>query len=338
MTDLDSRLTEYDRLLESGLDSLLDAQPPFRPLYNMIAYHFGRLNENFTPRTARAGKSIRPALCFLSCESVRERACLAVPGALAVELLHNFSLVHDDIQDGSELRRHRAAVWRVWGVPQAINVGDGLFALAHLALATGKMEDDARSQVELAFSRTCLELCEGQFLDLSFRRDRRPTLEDYRLMATKKTASLFGCATEIGAILGAADAETVRTLRRFGRLIGEAFQVCDDILGVWGDEQRTGKPADDIRDRQLGLPIVLALAQADGTDLERLTTLYAGTAPLSDSEVHWVTELFDRTDIRRQAAARAEELFSAAEKLLTSGLPHEHADNLRNFVGRLRPL
>lgn len=331
MTELDVRLTRYRTLLERGLNGLLAGRPPFQNLYGMMAYHLGRLDENLKPTTAGAGKSLRPALCFSACESVGGGTTAAIPGALAVELLHNFSLVHDDIQDGSPFRRHRAAVWTIWGVPHAINVGDGLFALAHLALARGELKEEIRSRVERIFSRACIELCEGQFLDMGFQRSMEVSLDEYSLMAQKKTAALFGCAAEIGALMGGASEVVARRLGDFGRLVGEAFQVCDDILGVWGDERVTGKPARDVHDRKRGLPAVLALVRAEGADLVRLSTLYASNEPLSEDAVAWVTALFDRLEVRRETISHADELFRSAEAKL-AGQVAGSATALRELV------
>lgn len=240
--------------------------------------------------------------------------------------------MHDDIQDGSEFRRHRPAVWTVWGIPHAINVGDGLFALAHVALAGGTMPERVRMDVERIFSQTCLEICEGQFLDLGFQQSAQVSLDDYIPMARKKTAALFGCAAAIGALLGGASSETVRLLGDFGILLGEAFQACDDVLGVWGDELATGKPARDVHERKRGLPAVLAFDPAMGKDLVRLRTLYSTDRTLSNDAAAWVTRLYERLGVRGEAIAMTDALFDAAESALT-GAELASGSPLRELIG-----
>jgi geranylgeranyl diphosphate synthase, type I len=337
MGDLDGRFARYRRLLDAGFDALVEAAGTAAAprMYGMMSYHLGRLDADLRPVEScngngrPGGKALRAALCFLACEAVGGSAPAALPGALAVELLHNFSLVHDDIQDGSAVRRHRAAVWRVWGVPQAINVGDGLFALAHLALASGAMDDSRRARAGQLFGRTCLELCEGQYLDLSadLTGGGPADLDGYLLMAGRKTAALFGCAAELGALLGPAGTPSAGThsagppsagrFGEFGRALGVAFQALDDIVGVWGDERELGKPASDIRDRKLGLPAVLACARSAAPDRARLTDLYlAPAAARASADDEWIRDLFDRLDIRREATAIAAGYAERARRLL----------------------
>ena len=212
-----------------------------------------------------------------------------MPGALAVELVHNFSLAHDDVEDGDHRRHHRPAVWSLWGIEHGVNVGDGLFALAPLVMLEACARDGRISAVITAaaartLSRACLELCEGQFLDLEYGDAPSTTLLEYVSMVERKTGALFGCAAELGALLGGADVECVRLFGHFGRALGQAYQMQDDLLGVWGDEGRTGKPAEDVRKRKRGLPVVLAWERA-GAHFEELCRLYAGLDPMTDEEV-----------------------------------------------------
>ncbi len=317
---LSQKLENYNLLLDERLRSLLRGEPPFQRFYQMMAYHLGWLDRHMAPSVAPPGKRLRPALCFLVCEALGADAACALPGATAVELVHNFSLVHDDIQDRSRLRRHRETVWSIWGIPQGINVGDGLFAIAQLALLeTGsalKADDIVRSA--LLLNRTCVALCEGQFLDLELQESTDVTRDQYMTMVQGKTAALFQCAAQLGALLAAADDDTIELFGQFGRSLGLAFQMQDDLIGVWGEKSETGKPATDVLSRKRALPAVIAWERAAGPDRDRLQFLYTRSEPLTDAEAEWVVELFERLDLRQEIARMAHEEFERADQLLCS--------------------
>ncbi len=211
--------------------------------YAMMHYHLGWADEALQPSTVTSGKRIRPLLCLMACEAVGGNPVDAVPAAAAVEILHNFSLVHDDIEDGDETRRHRPTLWALWGVPQAINVGDGMFALAYTALlrAGRRAASDAPSPAAHAalaatelFSQACIKLTEGQHLDLSFEERLDVSASEYLQMIEGKTAALIAGSASLGARFGGADLRQERLLGSFGRNLGLAFQIQDDILGIWG--------------------------------------------------------------------------------------------------------
>lgn len=317
MQPLSQKLESYNLLLDERLRRLLRGAPPFERFYQIMAYHFGWLDRHMAPSAAAPGKRLRPALCFLVCEALGVEPVRVLPGAVAVELVHNFSLVHDDIQDRSHLRRHRETVWSIWGIPQGINVGDGLFAIAQLAL----LEDDGHAKSDVAraallLNRTCVALCEGQFLDLDLQDSTDVTRDHYMAMVQGKTAALFQCAAELGALLAAADDETIELFGRFGRSLGLAFQMQDDLMGVWGEKSETGKPAADVLSRKRALPVVIAWERAAGADSERLRYLYTRSEPLTDEEAEWVVDLFERLDLRQEVARMAHEEFKRAEQLL----------------------
>lgn len=330
---LEKRMTVYNQLMDDRLRRMLMGDPPFSQLYQMMAYHFGWLDESLRPQTGRPGKRIRPCLCFLACEAVGGSPRDALPGALAIELIHNFSLVHDDIEDVSILRRNRPAVWSIWGISQGVNVGDGLFALAHLALTGGDVPPSRMSAAVRALGKTCLALCEGQFLDMRLENVPAIGLDNYMTMIRGKSGALFGCAAQLGGLLGGARTRTVAQLNDFGCVLGEAFQMQDDILGVWGQRSRTGKEASDIRYRKRGLPAVIAWETATGGDLERLSELYQNADPLSSGEVEWVRDLFTRLKVRERAEALADERLKCAEKLLDETVPErDRTEPLRQLV------
>lgn len=251
--------------LEAEMRTVLaTVEGPAERHYQMMHYHMGWVDESFQPGAFATGKRIRPLLCLMACEAVGGDPATALPAAAAVEILHNFSLIHDDIEDGDETRRHRPTLWTIWGVPQAINAGDGMFALAFAALLgskqTGVTDDRVLATLE-RFTACCTALTEGQHLDMWFEERARVEVADYLRMIDGKTASLLATSLSIGALIGGATARADDALYRFGRHLGLAFQIQDDILGIWGDPAVTGKAAgNDILRRKKSLPLLYALS------------------------------------------------------------------------------
>lgn len=256
-TNLITTMQEHiERDLKASVDSL--SGDSYKEMQHMVAHHMGWAD----PSAAR-GKRIRPLLMLLSCAGTGEDWKDCVPAAGALELLHNFSLIHDDIQDKSETRRGRPTIWNLWGVAQAINIGDALFALAHLSMQRTS-EAELPPQTILAalkiFDDACLALTRGQFLDLAFETRTHVTTDEYMQMITGKTAALLSASTAIGALLGKADPNLVDSYRQFGYHLGIAFQILDDLLGIWGNSDLTGKPhADDLRSNKKTLPVIYAM-------------------------------------------------------------------------------
>lgn len=246
--------------------SRLDA-PRTKLFHEMLTYHMGWTGEGAGPEAT--GKRIRPLLVLLSCLASSgtggkdETWQSALPAAAAVELVHNFSLVHDDIQDNSDKRRGRPTTWVKWGAPMAINVGDGLFVMSNQAIIDLKGNYPAEIVVRAAeiLHNTCLELTRGQFLDMSHEERTDLTVEDYWPMIAGKTAALLSACCHIGSLLGGADDDRQEAYRSFGHYLGLAFQVQDDILGIWGDETVTGKSAaSDLIERKNSLPVLAGLS------------------------------------------------------------------------------
>lgn len=292
--------------------------------YQMMAYHLGWLDEHFQPAQAHTGKGIRPLLCLLGCAAAGADPQRAITVAAAVEMLHNFSLVHDDVEDGSPLRRHRPTVWRLWGQAQAINVGDGMFALVFQSVLrlTPDVPAAVVVQVLQRLIDACLALTEGQHLDLAFETQLNVTVDDYLTMVRGKTAALLAACTAAGALLGGADASLIEQYHRFGENLGLAFQVEDDILGIWGDERLTGKSAaSDILTRKKSLPVLFGL---NGPQAGALRQFY--TAPtLTAQDVPAVLDLLDASGARDAAAALAERYSRLALEALDAAHPHEPA-------------
>jgi geranylgeranyl diphosphate synthase type I len=318
--------TEFTRLLadiESEMSDVIDERGGHaRPLYDMLAYHLG-LDGASGPR----GKRMRPLLGLLAYESLTGDYRAALPGAAAVELGHNFSLVHDDIEDADVERRHRPTLWAVWGVPLAINAGDALFALSRLALyrlLDGGFSERRVLGLMRVYDETCLALCEGQYLDITFERQADVTVAAYMEMIGKKTAALVGASVQAGAILATDDGSVVEAYRRFGYDLGMAFQMADDVKGSFWTSAESGKPeAGDVRKRKKTLPMVWALEHASDADRARLTEIYlpahpatnggrplpAVEAPLDDGEVAEVLAILARCGARdRDEALRHVEL------------------------------
>nr|MBC7246094.1 polyprenyl synthetase family protein [Chloroflexota bacterium] len=304
--------------------------------YQMMSYHLGWLDENLAPVAGYGGKRIRPLLCLLACESAGTDWHRALPAAAAVELIHNFSLIHDDIEDNSTTRRGRPTVWSVWGLAHGINAGDALFALAHRALDRlsnmGTAPHIALAAMEI-LHQTCLELCHGQYLDMAYAGHLNVTEESYLRMIAGKTAALIAASTQLGALIAEAG-ERVEHYRLFGWHVGMAFQMVDDILGIWGDPTTTGKSAaDDIRNRKITLPILFALRSPEVG--AKLAILYRKSR-LSEADIAHAVSLLDRAGARdyvQQQAATYEA--SALVALDAAGAQEPAATALRDLATSL---
>ena len=272
LTDLSKKMLPA---VEAEMRHLLNAdgtQPDW--FDGMIHYHMGWADETLKVAQFPAGKRIRPLLCLLCCLAAGGDWEQAVPAGASIEILHNFTLVHDDIQDKSPLRRGRPTVWQLWGENQAINTGDAMFAQAHLAMSRLLERGVDAGIVVQAIHRldeTCLQLTRGQHADMDFETRDEVTVSEYLQMIDGKTAALLALAAELGALIAGKSAEIISHYAQFARYLGLAFQVRDDILGVWGDEEAIGKSAaTDIETRKKCLPVLYGLGQS-----QQLRALYA---------------------------------------------------------------
>ncbi len=279
--------------------------PSTTGVYDMVRYHLGLDGSG-----ASAGKRMRPLLGLLAYASIAGDYRPALPGAAAVELGHNFSLVHDDIEDGDRERRHRPTVWAVHGVAQAINTGDMLFSLSRMALhrLTDLGFSDAKVlRLMRLYDQTCVALCEGQYIDIATsENDDLMSVDLYFDMIGRKTAALIAASIEAGALLASDDDEVIARYRGFGWALGLAFQLNDDLLGIWGAEQATGKEPTDIARRKKTLPVIYAFEHAGPEDRERLTTLYGNGGPTAEdvSEIIAILERTGAHDFTRAEARR----------------------------------
>ena len=296
-------------------------------------YHLGWRNESGAPTGADGGKGVRPALAVLSAEAVGASAIVGVPGAVAVELVHDFSLIHDDVMDNDAERRHRPTVWALYGIGQAVIVGDALLVLADQVVLGVGLEAGARAARLL--SRATGEMIAGQALDMAFESRRVVTLEECLAMEAGKTGALLGCAAAIGAILADAPAETIECLTRFGVEMGLSFQAVDDLLGIWGDPEATGKPAgSDLRQHKKSLPVVAAL-QEGGNAAEELSTLLE-KEDLLESEVARAATLVEQGGGRELAQSEAhvhfEQALAALERAAITESSKLELIDLANFI------
>ncbi|HEY6406203.1 MAG TPA: polyprenyl synthetase family protein [Ktedonobacteraceae bacterium] len=297
--------------------------------YGQIQYHLGWVDASFSQVSSNPGKLLRPTLLLLAYEAsgaqgldttTSDYVRRALPAAVAVELTHNFTLIHDDIEDGDAERRHRTTLWKLWGIPQAINTGDGLFALARLALwevLEEGVEGAIAARLGSVLDHACLVLAEGQYLDISFEKRQDIAVAAYVDMISRKTAALMACAAEMGAILGTGDEETIKRLHSFGHVMGVAFQVRDDVLGVWGTTAELGKtPAGDVYRRKKSLPFLHALEHAHADDQHYLREVYQQEFAITSEQVAEVLAIFARTQTKRYCRAfLAEQCTLAAEAL-----------------------
>jgi len=330
-------LETYLPLIDGELGDCMasaSANPP--AFFGMMHYHLGWTDNQFRPVQVQAGKRLRPVLTLLACQAAGGDPRAALPAAAAVELIHNFSLIHDDIQDRSTTRRGRATVWAVWGEAQAINAGDAMFTLAHLALHRLKERGLPAERVATALRRldeASLALCRGQHLDLDFENRTDVDVVAYLAMIQGKTAALLGCAGQLGALVASPAEAIAESYRRMGESLGMAFQIHDDVLGIWGDVEVTGKPvADDIRRRKKSLPVVFVLGGQSTAEARRLRSLYAQES-LSEEEVAESVAILEASQARPYAEKLARQHLERALSELEAARPEpEAAEALREMA------
>ena len=243
-------LRKYLDGVEEALDELLSPNDP--DMCTMLKYHMGWVDESGNPTPLSQGKRLRPSLCMFACEAVGGLPEQALPAAAALELVHNFSLIHDDIQDGDLQRHHRPTVWAVWGKPKALQAGNVMRVLADLGvqrLVGERLAPDVVAGCSRALSNAYLEMIEGQYLDMDFEGRTDIDTASYLEMVARKTGALIRCSMHMGSLVGSGNAETVQAMSQCGRYLGLAFQIRDDYLGVWGCEEETGKAIGNDRER-----------------------------------------------------------------------------------------
>ncbi len=335
-------LTHYGGGIQSALGAALPngslrLSGPFR-------YHLGWADRQgrFLDVPQDPGKAVRPALCLFACQALGGAWQRAMPAALALELVHNFSLVHDDIQDGDEVRRHKPTVWYVWGQPKALAVGNAMHATAYqtaLALVQRGVTDATALRCSQLLVESSLSMIKGQVQDLQFEDSLDIGIDAYLGMIKLKTGALIACALRMGAILATENDAHVSAFTEYGRSLGRMFQIRDDVLGIWGDEKTTGKAGrssdNDIRRKKKSFPIVLALQNADGPDRRRLEHIY-GKQTLDQQDVDQVLDILEAVGAQESAQyminREATLAMDALASVPISGWAGEEAQSLVDFL------
>jgi geranylgeranyl diphosphate synthase type I len=318
-------------VVDPAMRAAVDTLPA--SMRRVAGYHFGWWDADGSPRAGDAGKAIRPTLAVLCAEAVGGSVVDAVPAAVAVELVHNFSLLHDDVMDRDVSRRHRPTAWTVFGISAAILAGDALLTLAFDVLAASghSRAQDAMRMISAAVQ----DLVEGQCEDVSFEDRSDVDLAECLSMAGEKTGALLACSTAIGALYGGGTAGRVEHMRVFGEHLGLAFQLVDDLLGIWGDPQVTGKPVhSDLVSRKKSLPVVAALT-AGVPAADELASLYHREDVLSDVELSRAAELVELAGGRSWTQREAVDQLDLALVELSRAAPVARAAAELDVLARL---
>ena len=309
----------------------------------LMHYHLGWVEQDggTAASASSQGKALRPTLCLFACEAVASGSERALPAAAALELIHNFSLLHDDIQDQDLERRHRPTAWSLWGIPRALVAGNAMHSTGDLAVLREEQRGvsaEALLRVSEILTDSYMAMIEGQCLDLEFEGRTDITTEEYLHMIACKTGALIRCGLEAGAVLADGDDAAVRAFARFGEGVGRAFQIRDDYLGIWGDEATLGKATgNDIRRRKKSYPVVYALERASGTALEDMQRIYA-QEELEEDDVQRVLAILDEVGARESSQQLTESAANRAlEALAPVALPdwaRSEAEELVDFLSR----
>jgi len=322
--------------LDAEMEATLASSSPDLDLYRWARYHLGWLDESLAPmseaeRRRHGGKRLRGVLTVLACEALGGDGPASASAGAAIEFIHNFSLVHDDVEDNDAERRHRPTVWRLWGVPHAINVGSNMQAMVDrsvLRLARHYAADSVVAALEVITQGIVL-MTEGQYVDMAAEDAAEMSLEHYYRMIGGKTAALIRSALWVGGLLGSRDTARVEALASFGWEFGLAFQCRDDYLGIWGDPALTGKPVgSDLLQGKRSLPVVEALAASAGTDAgPRLRK------SLAARDVAAVLELMETLGVAERVRERVEgHTESALAHLRAAAADNAHGDAIRDIA------
>ena len=342
----DARLPEMFSRYKSSVEQELYRVVPDAggsEAYSLLRYHLGWVDREGSDMETPVsqGKALRPTLCLFACDALADDFSKALPAAAALELIHNFSLIHDDIQDQDIERRHQPTVWHLWGIPKALSAGNAMQCTGDLALLEAGGENVAPEtvlRVSGILTESYLEMIQGQCMDLEFESRMDIKAEEYLYMIACKTGALFRCGLEIGALLATDDTATVQAFANFGDHLGQAFQIRDDYLGIWGDEATLGKStATDIRRRKKSYPVVFALERASGRAMDDLIRIY-GKEELEEDDVQRVLAVLDEVGSQEHAQRLTEAAAARAlEALKPVSLPQwaqTEAEELVDFLAR----
>ena len=310
-------------------------------LYLLLRHHLGWVDRAGNPVESALykGKALRPTLCLFACDALGADLSRALPAAAALELIHNFSLIHDDIQDRDVERRHQPTLWSVWGVPRALVAGNGLESVGNLAQSNGAdptVAADIALRVSRILTESNLQMVQGQCLDLDFESRTDIVADDYLQMIAFKTGALIRSGLEIGALLATDDPAAFEAFSGFGNGVGRAFQIRDDYLGIWGDQATTGKAAgNDIRRRKKTFPVVFALEKTTGASRRELLRIYDLEA-LEDDDVTQVLGILEEVGAREQCynitQASADHALAALDRISLPDWALDEAQSLVDFL------
>lgn len=290
-------------------------------IHRIARYHLGWTDESGHPGKYDRGKGIRSTMCLLACDAMSGDHRPALPAAVAIDLIHNFTLIHDDVMDGDVLRRGRPSVWKLWGIEQAINTGDMLYALAFVALT--KLSDSTMvPHASRLLSQTCVKVVEGQASDIEFEKRLDVSEDEYLTMISQKTAALISTALELGTLAAGVIDTTRNKIAALGKAMGIAYQIRDDMLGTWGDPRITGKPVgEDLRRKKKSLPILMLQTLADAKGNSQIDTFFRTEDP-TDAQVQGILELMKKfrvaDSVGRLAERYTDHAFRALNDLPTS--------------------
>lgn len=307
-TPLPSVFHRYHEDINASLRDRLSGSDSF--VYSMLRYNMGWSDTDGAPISATEGKAFRPTLCLLACEAVGGNSRHALPAAVTLELIHNFSLIHDEIQDRDETRRHRPTLWAVWGDAKALVAGNVLRVIADTSLEQLLDADVPFTDIVSingVITEACLQMIEGQYLDMAYEGRSDIGMNSYLDMIARKTGALIRSPMHVGAIIGTNDESVIEAFQECGRALGYVFQIRDDVLGIWGDQQMTGKPVGaDIRRKKNSMPIVHAMSRAHGVAKQTLERIYSHEV-VNDTDVDTVLDIMDGLGTQDYACTLADE-------------------------------
>ena len=316
-------ISKTAKMVNSFLLSRLDGNPS--QLYDAASHLI-----------AHGGKRLRPYMVIKSCEVLGGTAKQALPAAAAVEMIHNFTLVHDDIMDNDEMRHGVPTVHTKFGIPVGILAGDVLFSKAFETISSdSKIPKEVSVALVSKLAQACVDVCEGQILDITLAQSQKvPSENQYIRMIEKKTSALFEVSCAMGAICANTKRKDVSNLSSFGRNLGVAFQIVDDLIGIVGDSKITKKPVgNDIREGKKSLPILLAINKAKGDNKEKILDAF-GNASISKDEIELVVKIISSMGIEDIVRKKAMQYSDAAKKSLASynGSAKKELISLLEFV------
>ena len=281
------------------------------------------------------GKRLRPYMVIRSCQLLGGTPSQAMHAASSVEMVHNFSLVHDDIMDNDEIRHGVPTTHKKFGIPLAILAGDVLFSKAYQIISDSKHDTKITSQLISRLAKACVNICEGQWLDVSMGESKRiPTEKEYITMIEKKTAALFDISCSMGAICATSNKKDIQNLSAFGKNLGIAFQITDDLIGVMGDSKVTKKPVgNDLREGKKSLPILMAMKKSKGIKKKKILKVF-GNAKASKKDMQEAVEIIRNIGIEKNVRNQAQKYAEKAKKSLSkySGSSKDELIELLDFV------